>query len=210
MLLNNLWLWGQWKRLRSWSHKILFYVTIWHSKDVRIYTILEKKERNLVSGLITSLLVGIHIYNWWWRWGLSTWKVSYIPSQVFWGIRTIQNKFKYKGEMTNELASRGISVYWGDRRAVSRVTGNYIAENTTSSWSIPVLGLHGTAGMWGESRDASIVLATTQDRKDQEARWQRKKKNMPAMTHPKVRSTMANRQSLSLCLTSRSTVEGIM
>ena len=53
---------------------------------------------------------------------------------------------------------------------MSRVTGNYIAEDTTSSWSIPVLGLHGTAGMWGESRDASIVLATTQDRKDQEAR----------------------------------------
>lgn len=142
--------------------------------------------------------------------GLSTWKVSYIPSQVFWGIRTIQSKFKYKGETTNELASRGISVYWGDRRAVSRVTCNYIAEDNTFGWSIPVLGLHGTEGTWGESRDASIVLATTQDRKDQEACWQRKKKNMPAMTHPKVRSTVANRQSLSLCLTSRSTVEGIM
>ena len=57
-----------------------------------------------------------------------------------------------------------------------RVIGNHIAENTSSSWSIPGLGLHRTEGMWGERglwgepRDASIVLATTQDRKDQEAR----------------------------------------
>ena len=148
--------------------------------------------------------------------GLSTWKVSYILPQVFWGIRTIQNKFKYKGGARNKLASRGISVYWGDRRAVLRVTGNHIAENTSSSWSIPGLGLHRTEGMWGERglwgepRDASIVLATTRDRKDQEAHWQRKKKNMSATTHLKLRSTVANRQSLSLRLTSRSPAGGIM